>query len=79
MYYNGEYVLKSYKKAFEWYKKSAEQGDASAQFNIGIMYYYGDGITLDEKKSAYWMKKAYENGSEKAKKFWEDEELWKYE
>ena len=28
-------VEKDYKQAIEWWKKSAEQGNANAQFNLG--------------------------------------------
>ncbi len=78
-YFFGKGTLKDPKKAFYWFKKSAEQGDAKAQFNLSICYKNGEGVIKDLKKAAYWCKKAYENGSEKKKKLWEDNELWKYE
>jgi TPR repeat protein len=28
-----------------WYRKAAEQGDANAQFNLGLMYLYGPGYS----------------------------------
>ena len=34
MYYLGEGVVQDYAKAFEWYSKSAVQGNAEAQFNL---------------------------------------------
>ena len=45
MYNVGKGTSKNYQKAFEWTKKSAEQGYASAQFALGAMYY--DGIAID--------------------------------
>jgi len=30
----------------------AEQGDMSAQFNLGVMYEYGRGVTQDDKEAA---------------------------
>ena len=51
MYRNGRGVTKDDKKAVEWYTKSAEQGHARGQCNLGIMYHNGYGITNDYKKA----------------------------
>jgi uncharacterized protein len=51
MYKNGYGVEKDYKKAVEWYIKSAEQGNPSAQNNLGFMYYNGYGVEKDYKKA----------------------------
>jgi uncharacterized protein len=75
----GEGTLISPKKSFYWYTKSAEQEYADAQINLSLYYQMGVGTQKNLKKAAYWCKKAYENGSEKAKKLWEEYELWKYE
>jgi TPR repeat protein len=48
MCYNGEGAEQNYKKALNWYKKSAEQGNASAQCKLGAMYDNGNWL----KKSA---------------------------
>lgn len=48
------------------YRKAAEQGDASAQFNMGICYYYGYGVMKDYSLSVYWWKKAAEQGNTEA-------------
>ena len=50
------------KKACEWYQKAAEQGSASAQFNLGVAYYCGEGVTRDLKTAAEWYQKAAEQG-----------------
>ena len=34
-------LQKSDEKAAEWYTKAAEQGDADAQYNLGLMYLRG--------------------------------------
>ena len=52
----------NYKKAFEWYKKAAEQGYAKAQYNLGIMYYHGRGVDVNYKKAFEWCEKAAEQG-----------------
>ncbi len=42
--------------------KAAEQGDATAQYNLGKMYFKGQGVTQDYKESAKWFTKAAEQG-----------------
>ena len=42
MYYNGRGVLQDYEEAVFWYRLSAEQGDAYAQRNLGLMYELSD-------------------------------------
>ena len=39
-HYNGEGFEKDYFEAFEWYLKSAEQGFANAQYNIGQFEFF---------------------------------------
>jgi TPR repeat protein len=43
-YYCGGGVLADYSKAAGWYRKSAEQGYAGAQCNLGAMYDSGRGV-----------------------------------
>lgn len=50
------------KRAADWYEKSAEQGNAYAQNNLGYMYYHGKGIEQDYEKTFYWFKKSAEQG-----------------
>jgi len=38
MYKNGKGVPQNYLKAIELYAKAADQGHASAQYNLGLMY-----------------------------------------
>ena len=40
------YESGNYKKAVELYTKSANQGDAKAQYNLGVMYAKGQGTKL---------------------------------
>ncbi|WP_338140360.1 NB-ARC domain-containing protein [Candidatus Paracaedibacter symbiosus] len=52
------------KKAFEWYRKAAEQSHPGAQFNLGVMYLQGraglpQGPEADQK-AVEWYKKAAE-------------------
>jgi hypothetical protein len=48
------------------FKKAAEQGDAQAQFNLGVCYANGRGVAKDEKEAAKWFQKAAEQGQTKA-------------
>jgi len=40
------------------YAKEAEQGDATAQYNLGVMYFYGRGVPQDNSKAKEWILKA---------------------
>ena len=61
-YRDGKGIQQDYKKAFDWFKKSAEQGYAAAQFEIGFCYRTGKGIQQDYKKAFEWFKKSAEQG-----------------
>ena len=43
-------------------KADAEQGDAVAQFNLGLMYAKGIGLAKDEAEAARWYRKAADQG-----------------
>ena len=42
-----EGVPQNYAEAVKWYRLAADQGDASAQFNLGVMYDKGQGVPQD--------------------------------
>lgn len=44
------------------YRNAAEQGDAAAQYNLGIMYDHGRGVPQDSTQAALWYRKAAEQG-----------------
>ena len=46
----------------------AEQGNASAQFNLGKMYEFGQGVPQDDAKAVEWYRKAAEQGYASAQK-----------
>ncbi|RHZ66320.1 hypothetical protein Glove_308g35 [Diversispora epigaea] len=48
-------------KAFEWYKKAAEN-DTYSQYKLGFCFYEGLGTKKDIVKAIYWFNKAKENG-----------------
>ena len=55
-------VLRDDAEAVKWYSKAAEQGDANAQYNLGLMYNSGEGIPRDDAEAVKWWRKAAEKG-----------------
>ena len=53
-------------EAVKWFRKAAEQGQADAQFNLGVMYVKGDGVPEDDAEAAKWYRKAAEQGYARA-------------
>uniref|UniRef100_A0A914VL89 Uncharacterized protein n=1 Tax=Plectus sambesii TaxID=2011161 RepID=A0A914VL89_9BILA len=51
MYKNGRGVPQSDEEAVKWYRKSAEQGEASAQYNLGWMYEIGHGVPQSDEEA----------------------------
>ena len=51
-----------FQKAFRLWKPLAEQGDARAQSNLGLMYDLGKGVPEDDAKALYWYRKVAEQG-----------------
>ena len=45
MYYKGQGVISDYDKALNWYKKSADSGNAEAQYSLGLLYFMGQRVT----------------------------------
>ena len=46
----------------KWLRMVAEQGFASAQFNLGNMYDSGEGVPEDDREAVKWYRKAAEQG-----------------
>lgn len=59
-------IQKDGQKAFEWYAKAAEQGDAKAQNRVGWMYYEGRAVEKDDQKAIEWWEKAADQESAEA-------------
>ena len=57
-YHRGDYAT----ARREW-RPLAEQGDASAQYNLGVMYSNGEGVPQDYAKAVKWYRKAAEQGN----------------
>ena len=56
------YEAGDYAEAVKCYRKAAEQGDAAAQYNLGVIYYNGEGVTQDYAEAVKWYRKAAEQG-----------------
>ena len=54
MYATGEGVAKDEVEAVKWIRKAADQGDAAAQFALGVMYEDGTGVAKDEVEAYKW-------------------------
>ena len=44
------------------FRQAAEQGNADAQFNLGVMYANGRGVLKDDAEAARWYRMAAEQG-----------------
>ena len=62
MYQNGFGVPKDAAQAAYWYRKSAEQGEPSAQFILGVMYSNGTGVPKDAVQAVFWLRKSANQG-----------------
>ena len=61
------YVAKRYTEAFKCLEPLAKEGNAPAQFNLGVMYRDGQGVPQDDAQAAAWFRKAAEQGDAVAK------------
>ena len=52
------YQRGDYQAALREWRPLAEQGNASAQFNLGVMYDNGRGVTQDYAKAFRWYRSA---------------------
>lgn len=57
------YLDGDHQTAFALFSTLAEQGDAGAQFNLGVMYEFGRGNLKNGREAFRWFKKAAEQGN----------------
>ena len=55
-----------YQQAVEWFTKAAEQGEARAQFTLGVLYDTGEGVPKDLVQSYKWLNLAAGQGKTEA-------------
>jgi len=60
------YTQGNFSFALEKLKPLAEQGNADAQFTLGLMYREGKGVPQDVKEATAWLSKAAEQGQTEA-------------
>jgi len=60
----GYWIVQSDESAVEWWLKSANQGYAPCQFNVGSAYLIGKGIEKDLSQAKYWLQKAIDSDDE---------------
>jgi len=56
------YKNKDYATVLREWKPLAEQGNARAQHNLGLMYYNGQGVPKDHETAVKWFTLAAEQG-----------------
>ena len=56
------YDAGDYQEAFRLLEPLAEQGNAQAQYKLGLMYGSGEGVTQDYAKAVPWYRRAAEQG-----------------
>jgi TPR repeat protein len=72
MLLRGYGVEESASKALKWYKLAAEQGNRSANRELGLLYVEGNGVAMDRELGTRYIAKAASMGDEASKK-WLDE------
>jgi len=66
-YRDGSYASSShYKTVMNWYITAAESGEASAQYNLGVVHKNGDGVPRNDKMALKWWTLAAQQGHPKA-------------
>ena len=66
MYENGRGVSRDYAKALTFYRKAADQGLASAEYNLGLMFDKGRGVQQDYAEAVRWYRKSANQGNTRA-------------
>jgi TPR repeat protein len=66
MYARGQGLPKNYREAERWFRLAAEQGDATAQANLGLLYANGYGLPRDYVQAYIWFSRAGAQGHTEA-------------
>jgi TPR repeat protein len=64
----GRGVAQNGAAAIEWLSKASAQGNADAQYALGLMFAKGNAVAKDENAARTWFQKAADQGHEEAKK-----------
>ena len=55
-------IGQNYEKAFEWFLKSAQEGNKFAQYSLANLYYYSSGVEKDLSQAFLWYQKSSSQG-----------------
>jgi uncharacterized protein len=69
MYLNGHGVPQDYVQARHWWEQAAAQGNALAQYNLGLVYANGQGVSQDHVRAYMWWTIAAAHSTGDAHKF----------
>ncbi len=61
------YEQRNYKQAAEIWAALANQGDAEAQFSLGVMFKNGIGVPQNDTEAMSWLRKSADQNHEHAK------------
>lgn len=56
------YEVGDYTNALKYFQQAAEQGNAKAQYNLGVCYENGQGVLQNYTEAVKWYRKAAEQG-----------------
>ena len=62
MYAMGHGLPRDYLQAVKWLSQAANQGNAQAENDLGVLYELGRGVKADPKTASSWFRKAAEKG-----------------
>ena len=62
MYANGQGVAQDYVEAAKWWRIAADQRDAYAECNLGLLYLSGHGVPQNYAAGVRWLRKAADRG-----------------
>ncbi len=62
-YARGQGVPQNYAEAVKWYRLAADQGNAFAQYNLGLMYANGEGVPQNYAEALKWYRLAADQGN----------------
>ena len=54
--------------------KALRNGDAGAEYNLGVNYLEGEGLQMDKKLGRYWLRRAAARGDEDAQKLLDEDD-----
>jgi hypothetical protein len=66
MFAEGRGVAQSDGEAAQWFRKAADQGNATAQFTLGGLFSQGRGVAQSDAEAARWCRKAADQGFKEA-------------